>query len=68
MSYANKKLTIALQRIVEIEKTPGEQRENFTAHRQNDNLSLRAQSGISDFLRKRISFRECTQHTNVGSY
>jgi len=68
MSYSNKKLTDALQRLVEKEKTEAHTPTTFSTHISDQELASKSNSGIGQFLRERADYKDATRSVSIGRY
>lgn len=68
MSYSSKKLTDALQRLAEKEKTGEQTSTPFTTHISDQELASMSNSGISHFLRERSDYKNATRDLSIGRY
>lgn len=68
MSYSSQKLTDALQRLAEKEKTGERTQTPFTTHISDQELASKSNPGVGQFLRKRAEYRNATRSVNIGRY
>lgn len=68
MSYSSKKLTDALQRLVEKEKAGEKTQTPFCSHISDQELASKSNPGVGKFLRERTEYRNAAQGVSVGRY